>query len=58
MKKLTVNNVEGFAFWAKSPCFDLSVEINWENVRNIMASSYVEEAIVIIDGETKIISLS
>lgn len=57
MKKLIINNNEGFAFWAKSPCFDLSVEINWENVKKIMASSYVEEAIVIIDGEKKIIRL-
>jgi hypothetical protein len=57
MKKLTINNVEGFAFWAKSPCFNLSVEINWENVKNIMASSYVKEAIVIIDGKTRIIRL-
>ena len=57
MKKLIINNIEGFAFWAKSPCFNLSVEINWENVKNIMASSYVEEAIVIIDGEKRIIRL-
>ncbi len=57
MEKLVVNNFEGFAFWAKHPCFDLSVEINWENVRNIMASSYVKEAIVEIDGEKKYIRL-